>query len=105
MTLFFYVKTLDTPKNVGQIVCDDNSITGEHPGDEYSWIMEIDRNKSDYWKIRGKYSNLDDLTQIANVYRIGDTIVLGEIDNALVSNFVNSLIEKYGFDNVKWLLT
>jgi len=40
---------------------------------------------------------------VAIVYRIGDTVVLAEADDALAPNFADPLITKYGFDNVKWL--
>lgn len=103
MTLWFYVKTLEEPKSVGETVCADNTIMGQHPGDEYSWILQEGRDESGYWEIRGKYSKLKDLTEVAIVYRIGDAIVLAEVDDALAPNFVDPLITKYGFDNVKWL--
>jgi hypothetical protein len=101
MTLWFYVKTLETPKAVGETVCADNSIMGQHPGDEYSWILQEGRDESGYWEIRGKYAKLKDLTEIAIVYRIGDTVVLSEVDDDLAPNFADPLITKYGFDNVK----
>jgi hypothetical protein len=49
----------------------------------------------------GKYAKLRDLTEVGIVYRIGDTVVLAEIDDALVPNFADPLITRYGFDNVK----
>lgn len=103
MTLWFYVKTLEEPKSVGEIVCAANFITGKHPGDEYSWILQEGRDEPGYWEIRGKYAKLQDLTEVAIVYRIGDTVVLSEIDDGLAPNFADPLITKYGFDNVKWL--
>lgn len=103
MTLWFYVKTLEEPKSVGETVCADNTIMGQHPGDEYSWILMEGRDESNYWEIRGKYSKLKDLTEVAIVYRIGDTVVLAEVEDDLAPNFVDPLISKYGFDNVKWL--
>jgi hypothetical protein len=103
MTLWFYVKTLEDPKTVGEAVCAANSITGKHPGDEYSWILQEGRDEPGYWEIRGKYAKLRDLTEVAIVYRIGDTVVLSEIDDGVAPNFADPLITKYGFDNVKWL--
>jgi hypothetical protein len=102
MTLFFYVKTLDEPPVVGQTVCAANSIMGQHVGDEYSWILQAGRDEPGYWEIRGKYAKLKDLTEVAIVYRVGDTVVLGEVDDGLAPNFVDPLITRYGFDNVKW---
>lgn len=104
MTIWFYVKTLEDPKVVGEIVCAFNYTEGKHPEDQYSWIMESGRDEPGYWEIRGKYSALNDLTEIAIVYRIGDTVVLSEIDDVLAPNFLDPLITKYGFDNVKWIV-
>ena len=105
MTIWFYVKTLEDPKAVGEIVCAFNYTEGKHPEDQYSWIMEAGRDEPGYWEIRGKYSALKDLAEIAIVYRIGDTVVLSEIDDNLAPNFLDPLITKYGFDNVKWIVT
>ena len=38
------------------------------------------------------------------VYRIGDTVVFAEIDDDLAPDFLDPLITKYGFDNVKWIV-
>jgi len=104
MTLWFYVKTKDDPKAVGDIVCSFNFTQGMHPEDKYSWIIEAGKDESDYWEIKGKYAALKDLTVIGIVYRIGDTVVLSEIDDDLAPNFLDPLITKYGFDNVKWIV-
>jgi hypothetical protein len=104
MTLWFYVKTPEDPKVVGDVVCAFNYTEGKHPEDKYSWIMQVGRDEPGYWEIRGKYAALKDLTEIAVVYRVGDTVVLSEIDDALAPNFADPLITKYGFDNVKWIV-
>jgi hypothetical protein len=103
MTIWFYVKTNDDPKAAGDVVCAFNYAEGIHPEDKYSWIMQEGRSEPGYWEIKGKYAALKDLTEIAVVYRIGDAVVLSEIDDALAPNFADPLITKYGFDNVKWL--
>ena len=33
-----------------------------HPGDKYSWIMEVGKDEPGYWEIKGKYAGLKDLT-------------------------------------------
>jgi hypothetical protein len=104
MTIWFYVKTLDDPKVVGETVCVFNVAQGKHPEDQYSWIMQVGRDEPGYWEIRGKYAALKDLTEVAIFYRIGDSVVFAEVDDDLASNFVEPLITKYGFDNVKWLV-
>jgi hypothetical protein len=39
------------------------------------------------------------------VYRVGDAVVLGEVNNDFVPNFMDPLLEKYGFDNVKCIVS
>jgi hypothetical protein len=102
MTIRFYVKTKDEPKVVGDLICSFSFVQGLHPEDKYSWIMQ--KGKGDYWEIRGKYAPLKDLSVVGIVYRAGDSIVLSEIDDSLASVFTDPLIEKYGFDKVKWLV-
>jgi hypothetical protein len=104
MTIWFYVKTSDSPKSVGEVVCSFNFYQGEHPEDKYSWIMEKGKAEEEYWEIKGKYDPLKDLASIGIAYRIGNTVVLSEIDDNLAPNFLDPLIEKYGFDNVKWIV-
>ena len=45
------------------------------------------------------------MTNVALLYMAGDTVVLAEIDDDLVPNFMDPLAEKYGYDNIKWLIT
>jgi hypothetical protein len=104
MTIWFYVKTQEEPKAVGDIVCAFNFFEGKHPDDKYSWIMQPGKDEPGYWEIKGKYAGLKDLTEIGIVYRIGDTVVLSEIDDNLAPDFLDPLITKYGFDNVKWIV-
>lgn len=104
VTIWFYVKTNDAPQVVGQVVCDFNFTQGEHPEDKYYWVIEPRRDELGYWEIKGKYAPLKDVSIIALVYRIGDTVALCEIDDEIAPNFINPLITKYGFDNVKWIV-
>ncbi|HII85312.1 TPA: hypothetical protein HA273_01745 [Candidatus Bathyarchaeota archaeon] len=105
MTIWFYVKTRDTPKTVGEIVGKFNFYKGEHPEDEYSWVTEKGKGEGEYWEIKGKYAPLKDKTLIALAYRIGDSVVLSEVDDSLVPNFLDPLFEKYGFNNLKWIVS
>jgi hypothetical protein len=105
MTIWFYVKTKDSPKLVGEIVCAFNIFQDAHPKGKYSWIIEQGKGEEEYWQIRGKYEDLKDLTNIALVYRTGDAIVFGEVEDNFIPNFLDPLIEKYGFDNIKWITT
>ena len=105
MTIWFYVKTDDDPKTVADAVCEFNFYQGEHPEDKYSWVTELKKNgEEEYWEIRGKYAPLKDLTLIGLAYRIGDTVVLSEVGDDLAENFLDPLLKKYGFDNVKWIV-
>ena len=107
MTLTFLVKTADNPQLVGKVVCDFNFYQGEHPEDKYSWVIQLGKNvkeEGEYWEIEGKYAPLKDLTLIAIVYRAGDAVLFTEIDDTLFTNFLEPLLEKYGFDNLKWIV-
>jgi hypothetical protein len=102
--MWFYLKTTDNPKTVGDVVCAYNVFEDPHPKGKYSWIMEPGKGAEEYWQIRGKYEDLKDLTSVALVYRSGDTVVLGEVDDAFVPNFMDPLTKKYGFDNIKCIV-
>ena len=104
MTMWFYVKTTDSIKTVGEAVCEFNVFQDEHPKGKYSWIIEPEKGEGDYWDIKSKYEDLDETFFVAVAYRSGDTVVLGEIDDKLVPNFMNPLLEKYGFDNIKFVV-
>ena len=104
MTIWFYVKTADDPKVVGDIVCAFNYTEGKHSGDKYSWILEEGKDEPGYWDIKGKYAGLKDLTEIGIVYRIGDSIVFSEIDDELAPSFLDPLIANYGLDSIKWIV-
>jgi hypothetical protein len=41
---------------------------------------------------------------VALVYRAGDTVVVSEVADDLAPNFIDPLLEKYGFENVKWIV-
>ena len=104
MTIWFYVKTNDSPTSVGQVVCDFNFIQGEHPEDQYSYIMEKGKGETEYWEIKSKYADRKEMPLVALVYRAGDTVVVSEVADDLAPNFMDPLLEKYGFENVKWIV-
>jgi hypothetical protein len=105
VTISFYVKTADDVKAVADVVCAFNYYQGEHPEDKYSWIAELKKTaEEEYWEIKGKYAPLKDLTLIGIAYRAGDTVVLGEVADDLAENFLDPLLAKYGFENVKWIV-
>ena len=105
MTISFFVKTVDDPKMVAETVCAFNYYQGEHPEDKYSWVAEPKKTgEEEYWEIKGKYAPLKDLSLIGLAYRTGDTVVLSEVIDDLAANFLNPLLEKYGFDSIKWIV-
>jgi len=105
MTMWFYVKTNDDPKTVGDIVCAYNVFEDSHPKGEYTWVTEKGTGTEDYWEIRAKFEEMKDLADVAIVYRAGDTVVLGEVEDDFVPDLMDPLLEKYGFDNIKCVAT
>jgi len=102
--MWFYVKTSDPPSTVGDVVCAYNVFEDSHPKGRYSWIMEQGKGPEEYWQIKGKYEEIKEVTDVALVYRAGDSVVLGEVNDDFVPNFMDPLLEKYGFDNLKWIV-
>lgn len=106
MTIWIYVKTNDSPKSVGDMVCAHNVFVDAHPKGKYSWVMKPGKDEEDFWQIRGKYEDLEEeLSNIAIVYRAGDAVVLGEVDDTFIPNFLDPLLVKYGLEHIKWLTT
>jgi hypothetical protein len=67
--------------------------------------MEQGKGEEEYWQIKSKYEGLKDFANVALVYRTGDTVVLSEVEYKFVPNFLDPLLEKYGFDNIKWIVS
>ena len=90
--MFVYCNTMDSPRTVGDIICRANFVESS----ERSWIIKdegescvIEANSNGYC--------------VAVVYCVGDLVVGIEIDDNCASKIIESLIEKYSFENVKWL--
>ncbi len=105
MTIWFYVKTVDSPKSVGDVVCAFNVFDDKHPKGRYSWVTEQGKGEEEYWQVKSKYEELGELTDVGLVYRSGDTVVIGEVNDDFIPNFLDPLLEKFGFDNVKWIVS
>ncbi len=107
MTIWFYVKTTDNVKAVGDVVCAFNVLQDAHPKGKYSWVMEQGKkeDEGEYWQIMSKYEDIKDSVFVALVYRAGDTVVLGEVGDDFVPNFLDPLLEKYGLESLKWIVT
>ena len=96
--IWVYCKTTDKPKEVGEYICKSNF----GRGDNYieSKVMK-DEIEEDCWLIETKSQN----ETSAMVYKIGNEVVAVEIDDDCAINVIEPLMKKYGFTNVKWLLT
>ena len=96
--VWIYCKTVDDPKDVGDYVCKSNF---EHENNENKSQVLKDENEDDCWIIETDHNN----ETSAIIYRIGHEIVVIELDETCASNVIEPLMKKYGFDNVKWLLS
>ena len=95
--IWIYCKTFDDPKVVGDYVCKSNF--GQENSENTSQVMK-DESEDDCWIIESDQRN----ETSAMIYRISNEIIVIEIDENCVSNVIEPLMKKYGFDNVKWLL-
>ena len=90
----FYCKTTDNPRKVGEAICKANSTEG------LSWKIK-EEIEADTWSIQ---TNCDRYPH-ALVYRIGVSIVAVEVNGDCAPNIVEPLLEIYGFENIKWLVS
>ena len=104
MTIWFCVKTAQTPNTVAEVVSAFNTFEEETPNGKCTWIIEKGKGVEEYWQILSKYEKLKDAACVALVYREGNTVVLGEVADEVLPNFLAPLLAKYGFDNVKWIV-
>jgi hypothetical protein len=104
MTIWFCVKTTQSPDLVAQVVCAFNIFDEETPNGKCSWFIEKGTGAEEYWQILSKYQKQKEITCVALAYREGDTVVLGEVADEVLPNFLAPLLAKYGFDCVKWIV-
>ncbi len=104
MTIWFCVKTAQTPSMVAEVVCVFNTFDEETSNGKCVWIVEKGEGVKEYWQILSKYECQKDVSCVALVYQEGDTVVLGEVGDEVLPNFLAPLLAKYGFDNVKWIV-
>ena len=97
--VWVYCKTGDDPKIVGDYVCKSNF---GQDSENKSQVINEDENEDDCWLIQSEHPNSE---TSAMIYRIGSEIVVIEMDDNCASNVIEPLMKKYGFDNVKWLLS
>jgi hypothetical protein len=105
MTIWFCVKTEQIPDQVAQVVCAFNTFDeGEMPNGKCTWYSQKGEGVEEYWQIMSKYEKQKEVSCVALVYREGDTVVLGEVADEVLPNFLAPLLAKYGFDLVKWIV-
>jgi hypothetical protein len=104
MTIWFCVKTAQTSDNVAEVVRAFNIFEEETPKGKCVWTIEKGKGIEEYWQIISKYEHQNDVSCVALVYREGDTVVLGEVADEVLPNFLVPLLARYGFDNVKWIV-
>jgi len=96
--IWVYCKTTDKPKEVGQYICKTNFSRGD---DQTESKVIKDEIEEDCWLIQTNSQN----ETSAMVYKIGNEVVALEIDDDCAINVIEPLMKKYGFANVKWLVT
>ena len=90
--MFIYCNTKDSPKTIGEVICREN-FEGEK-----NWKLN---DEGEFYTI-----NVNSATDcVAIVYSVSNLVVGIEIDEDCVSKVIEPLIGKYGFENVKWLLS
>ena len=104
MTIWFCVKTIQTPDTVAEVVCSFNTFEEETSNDKCIWFIEKGKGKEEYWRILSKNEHQRGVSCVALVYQEGDTVVLGEVADEVLPNFLAPLLARYGFDNVKWIV-
>jgi hypothetical protein len=96
--IWVYCKTTDKPKEVGQYICKSNF---SHEDNHTESKVMKDENEEDCWLIKTNPHN----ETSAMIYNIGKEVIAVEIDDDCAINVIEPLMKKYGFANVKWLLT
>ena len=104
MTIWFCVKTTQTPNTVAEVVCAFNTFEEQTSKGKCVWIIEKGKSLEEYWQILSKYDHQKDASCVALVYQEGETVVLGEVADEGLPNFLAPLLARYGFDNVKWIV-
>jgi len=92
--IIIYCKTIDSSKKVGETICKANSTK------TLSWKI-IEEVEPDTWTIQ---THCDRYIH-ALVYKISSSIVAIEVNSECGPNVTEPLLEKYGFENIKWLTT
>jgi hypothetical protein len=87
-----YCKTLGGSKKVAELICKANS------GEKTRWLLrgECEENS---WVIETNCKESPDVM----VYQVSSSVVAIEVDEECAPNIIDSLMARYGFENIKWL--
>ena len=96
--MWVYCQTTDDPEKVGEYICDSNFVDG--CGDNKSRVFK-DENEDGCWLIQTCLRN----ETSAIIYRVSQNIIGIEIDDNCAVNVIEPLMKKYGFTNIRWLIT
>jgi hypothetical protein len=93
---YIYCQTTDDLKQVGQLICSENSVSNK---ESHTWKTE--ESDDDCYAIQTNCNTSTDaiLSQVSN------TVICIETDYNCAPKIIEPLIKKYGFNKVKWLLT
>ena len=95
--ILIYCKTVDGSKRVGEFICKSN--IPKEKDERRAWGIQ-DENEPETYTIGVACKD----STAAMVYRIGQSVVAIEVDDNCAPSVIEPLMERYGFDNVKWLL-
>ena len=91
--MFIYCKTNEPAMEVGKMICRANFI--DNMGK--SWNIE---DEGEYYTIKINSNSMC----VAVIYSLGNSVVGIEVDENCASKMIEPLIEKYGFEKVKWFV-
>ena len=77
---------------VAEVVRDFNTFEEETSNGKCVWIVEKGQGVEEYWQILSKHERQNDVSCVALVYQEGDTVVLGEVADKVLPNFLNLLL-------------
>jgi len=96
--MWVYCQTTDDPKEVGEYICESNFV--EECDDKKSRVFK-DENEDNCWLIQTCLRN----ETSAIIYRVSQNVIGIEIDDDCAVSVIEPLMKKYGFANIRWLIT
>jgi len=90
--MFVYCNTEEAPRIVGEVICRANFVEDN----KRSWNVSEEGES-------GTIQINSENRCVAVIYSIDNLLIGVEADDNCVSDIIEPLMKKYGFDNVKWL--